>query len=107
MNALLHTTALFLREHLPSISIGMVSVALVIYGNHINAFFRKLTRKFHFWMRYGLFILLCTAGYGLASSQIVKLLKNTLRGLSDIQLVLAVGISFLILAYLARAGKEI
>ena len=103
----IHEFAGFLRDHLPSIAVGLVATILVIYGNSLNRFFRRQTRSMHFIARFTLFVLLCSAGYGFLSSQAVKLLKNLMMGLSDFHLVLAVIGSFVLLGYLARAGKEV
>ncbi len=104
---MIHSFALFFREHLASISVGLVATVLVIYGGTLNAFFRKLTRKMHFFARFTLFVLLCSAGYGFLSSQAVKLTKTVLLGLPDTHLVGAVILAFVLLGFLARAGKEV
>lgn len=103
----IHISAVFLRDHIPSIAVGLVATILVIYGNKINGFFRKQTKSLHFVARFALFILLCSAGYGFLSSQAVKLLRDTLIGLQDLHLVGAIAGSFIVLGFLARAGKEV
>lgn len=107
MQTWIHDIANFMRAHLPSISVGLVSTTLVIYGANINGFFRKLTRKIGVLWRFILFVLLCSLGYGFVSSQAVKWINHNLRTLPDWQLLVAIGGSFLLLAFLAKQGKEI
>lgn len=107
LQSYLHNAALFLRDHLPSIAIGIVSTVLVIYGGAINRYVRKLTKGLPFLGRFALFVFLCSFGYGLLSSQIVKLLRDHLRALPDLHLVLVVVGAFVVLGFLARSGKEV
>lgn len=107
MTPYIHILAVFLRGHLPSIAVGLVATILVIYGNSMNKFFRQQTKSMHFIARFTLFVLLCSAGYGFLSSQAVKLLRNFMTGLPDVHLVFAVVGSFVLLGFLARAGKEV
>lgn len=107
METYLHALAQFFRSHIPSIAVGLVATILVIYGGAINRFFRKWTRSMHFVGRFALFVVLCSAGYGFLSSQAVKFVRDQLLALRDPQLVLAVILSFVVLGFLARAGKEV
>jgi len=95
------------RPHLQGISIGLAATLLVIYGGSINGFFRKQTQSLHFFARFALFVLLCSVGYAFLTSQLVRALHNFLSELSDVDLVLSVTASFLVLAFLARAGKAV
>jgi len=104
---MIHPVALFLKDHLPSIAVGIVATVLAIYGNAINGFVRKQTRSMHFIARFSLFVLLCSAGFGFISSQAVKILRDFLQRLPDLQLVGAVVGAFILLGFLARAGKEV
>ncbi|NLB62744.1 MAG: DUF3392 family protein [Fibrobacter sp.] len=107
MQTWIHEIANFVRDHLPSISVGIVSTALVIYGASINKFFRKLTRKTGVILRFVLFVLLCSFGYGFVSSQAVKWLNHTISSLKDVQLLVVVFGAFLVLGFLAKQGREI
>ena len=107
MTPYIHQFANFLRLHMESISVGLVATVLMIYGAYINNYFKKITRSVPFLGRFALFVVLCSAGYGLMSSQLVKLLKFFLRGQADLPLIGIIAGSFLVLAYLARSGKDI
>jgi hypothetical protein len=97
----------YLRLHLQSIAVGLAATFLMIYGNSINGFFRKQTKSLHFIARFCLFILLCTVGYGFLTSQAVKILREFLRNLNDLYLTLSVIGSFVVLGFMARAGKDV
>ena len=110
MNSLasfLHPAAVFFRPHLEAISIGIAATLLIIYGDSINGFFRRQTLALNFVVRFALFVLLCSIGYALLTAQLVKLLHGYLSGMNDCNLVITVVAAFLILAFLARAGKAV
>lgn len=90
-----------------SISIGLVATLLVIYGKNINNYFKRITRSIPFIGRFALFIVLCSAGYAFLTSQLVRYLKLFLQGQADLPLIgITIG-AFLILAFLARSGKDV
>lgn len=103
----IHQFADFLRFHMDSISIGLVATLLVIYGETINNYFKRITRSIPFIGRFALFIVLCSAGYAFLTSQLVRYLKLFLQGQADLPLIgITIG-AFLILAFLARSGKDV
>lgn len=105
LQPMIHDLANLLRLHLPSVSLGIVATVLVLYGDNLNRFFRHLTKRVPFWPRFALFVVLCSAGYGLLSSQLVKHLGRFLRTLSDGLLLGVVTLAFLLLGYLGLAEK--
>lgn len=107
MQAYIHQFADFLRFHMNSISVGLVATFLVIYGAGINNYFKKITRSIPFVGRFALFVVLCSAGYAFATSQLVRFLKMFLRNQADLPLIGIVVAAFLILAFLARSGKDV
>ena len=107
MQPYIHQFANFLRVHMDSISIGLVATLLIIYGGHINAYFKKITRSLPFLGRFALFVLLCSAGYAFLSSQAVTLLKMLLRGQADLPLIGIIAAAFVLLAFCARSGKDV
>ena len=106
MENYIHDFADFLRSHLSSISVGIISTILVIYGGALNQHARKLTKKFPFIGRFAFFVVLCSAGYGLLSSQLVRYLRHFLMDLQDLHLILAITLSFIILGFLAKSSKN-
>jgi len=96
----------FLRLHSVSISVGLISTILTIYGETINQYARKLTQKLPFLGRFAFFVILCGAGYGFISSQAVRFLRRFLMNLTDIHLILTIIIAFLVLGFLAKSSKN-
>ncbi|MDR1760476.1 MAG: DUF3392 domain-containing protein [Fibrobacter sp.] len=107
MASYLHDFAQFLREHLASISVGIISTLLVIYGGVINRRLKKWTKGFPLAGRLALFIIVCSFGYAFVSSQAVRYLKRFLFTLPDAQLIFAVAGAFILLGFLAKTGNDI
>ena len=107
MQLYIHHFASFLRLHLDSISVGLVATLLMIYGAFINNYFKKITRSIPFVGRFALFVVLCSAGYAFLSSQMVRFLKMFLRGQTDLALIGIIAGAFIVLAFLARSGKDV
>ena len=107
MSVYIHQFANYLRLHLDSISVGLVATLLMIYGAAINNYFKKITRSIPFLGRFALFVLLCGAGYAFLSSQMVRFLKLFLRGQAALPLIGIIAGAFIVLAYLARSGKDV
>lgn len=107
MQPYIHDFAVFLRLHLTSISVGLVATFLMIYGAGINNYFRKITKSIPFVGRFALFVVLCSAGYAFATSQLVRLLKAFLLKQADLPLIGIIAGAFLVLAFLARSGKDV
>lgn len=59
--------AYFMQPHLQEISMAIVATCLVIYGDKVNAFLKRLVSAWVFIARVMAFILMCTFGYGLLS----------------------------------------
>ena len=103
----IHQFANFLRVHLDSIAVRLVATLLMIYGASINNYFKRITKSIPFVGRFILFVVLCSVGYAFACSQMVRLLKMGLRQLSDLPLIGVVAGCFILLAFLAKSGKDI
>ena len=107
MQPYIHQFANFLRAHLNSISVGLIATLLMLYGAWINNYFKRITKSIPFIGRFALFVVLCSVGYAFASSQMVRLLRMVLRELSDLPLIGVVAGCFVLLAFLAKSGKDI
>ena len=55
----------FIQPHLQDIALALVATCLVIYGDKVNAFLKRLVSSWVFVARVMAFILMCTFGYGL------------------------------------------
>jgi len=95
-----------MRAHIPEIAVSLTAMALVVGGPYVNAGLKNLTRNFHWLVRYGIFIFLSMAGYGIISNIIQRNTRGFLLGLSNGQLVGAVlGLHLLLAWLLKREGK--
>jgi hypothetical protein len=97
----------YLQQHIPSISIGLTATFLMVIGPRLNRIFRKQTSGTNTLVRFVLFVLFCTFGYGLLSSQMVKWVISLLNPLSSVQLLFTVIISFVLLAFFSKKNGEI
>jgi hypothetical protein len=99
--------AQWMRGHIPEIAISITAMILVVSGPYINAGLKLLTGKLHWLMRYALFVLLSTVGYGLITNFAFRGLRGVLWSLTGWQLVGAVAGAHLILAWLLKRDKAI
>jgi ABC-type multidrug transport system permease subunit len=99
--------AKYIRTHMQEVCFGITAVTLVIAGPSINGLFRKITQNLHWFFRYLLFIVLCSAGYGALSQVIYRGVRNWLRGQSSIMLVIWTAAIYLLLAWIAKKQKDI
>ncbi|WP_112136397.1 DUF3392 family protein [Marinomonas primoryensis] len=54
-----------IQPHLHDISLALVATCLVVYGDKVNGFLKRLVSSWVFIARVMAFILMCTFGYGL------------------------------------------
>jgi hypothetical protein len=79
----------------------------MLFGPGINTAVRRITRKLHWFLRYSVFVLLCTGGYVFFSQAIFRATKHLLLICSrPLQVLLTVGI-YLVLAWIAKEQKAI
>lgn len=67
MNVLLDlnlTFSSYLRPYLQDISLAFVATLLVVFGDHLNGFIKRAVSGWVFMARIGVFVLMCTFGYG-------------------------------------------
>jgi hypothetical protein len=99
--------AKYARGHLSEVCFGITAVTMVLVGPYVNGVLKKLTAKLHWFLRYLLYIFLCTAGFGFLSHVIYSGVRHWFIGLSNpLLLVWTAGI-YLLLAWLALQQKEI
>jgi hypothetical protein len=97
----------WMRDHLSEIAISITAMILVVAGPYINAGLKLLTGKLHWLMRYTLFVLLSTVGYGLLTNYSYRGMRGMLLGLTGWQLVGMVAGVHLVLAWLLKRDKAI
>ena len=99
--------AKLIRPNLSEVCFGMTAVALVLSGPYINSFVASLTVKLHWLVRYLIFVLMCTIGYGALVQILYRGLKYWLTGQHAFALVAYTTVIYLVLAYFARKQKRI
>lgn len=96
----------WMRLHISEIAVSLTAMTLVVGGPYVNTGLKNLTRKFHWLFRYGIFLFLSIAGYGVISNFVQRQTKGLLSGLPDVELIGAVAGLHLLLAWLLkREGK--
>ena len=97
----------FLSDNSMYVAIAMVATTLSIYGVYLKKILKSMTKKMNFLIRFIIYVFVYAFGLGFLSAQVVILIKNLLDGLSDIHLILAVALVFLLLCVLAKNEKQI
>jgi Na+-driven multidrug efflux pump len=99
--------AQLIRTYLSEVCFGITAVALLLAGPAINGFFARLTEKLHWIVKYLLFVLLCTVGYGVLTQVVYRGLKHWMvRQHSMVLVLVTIGI-YLVLAFFAKKQGHI
>ena len=104
--SLLVSIASMIRPHTADIAMAMVATLLVIFGDHINDAVRRLVKGRPIWARVGVFIALCTFGYGALSVWLTPMLKSYLQTLSAGEYLVVVVGGFLLVGILAERHQK-
>ena len=102
----MQTLSEWIRPHLQPVAMAMVATILVVFGGEINRWVRKSVRKHNFFVRLLVFILVCGAGYGLATVLLTKLLANILGSIGDHYLAIVVALIFVALGLVAEERNQ-
>ena len=83
-----------------------VAVLLVLYGNHIISMVKRLMQPYHYVLRLGVFVLLCSVGFGLVA-EYAEIAVKTLIGIPSRQWFGGVVVaSYMLLGYLAEKKNQ-
>lgn len=107
LNEILIRSGIWTQKHLSSIALALVATLLVIYGNQINLFVKRLLKPYPRLLRILGFVLMCAFGYGLLTVLLTPLLASWLSkvGIKWIApLVLGV---FLLVGWLAERKHQV
>ncbi|MBN1758474.1 MAG: DUF3392 family protein [Chitinispirillaceae bacterium] len=107
VETLLNYIASFIRLYRNEISFGITAVTLMLFGPHLNRSVRRLTRKFAWYVRYAVFILLCTGGYTVLAHVIYSGVIQLIRSSSNLLAVVIILGCYLLLAWIAKEQKAI
>jgi hypothetical protein len=97
----------WMRSHLSQIAFSITAMILVVGGPYINRGAKLLTGSLHWVVRYALFVLLSTVGYGLITNFGLQNMKGLLVRLTNAQLLGVVLGAHLILAWLLKRDQAI
>lgn len=102
MNQYFLPVANLIRHYLSEVCFGITAVALILAGPAINSFFSRMTDKLHWLLKYLLFVLVCTVGYGVLTQVLYQGLKHWLvRQHNTVLVLVTIGI-YLVLAFFAK-----
>jgi hypothetical protein len=101
------STANLIRKHLPEICFSITAVSLMLAGPVINGMIERMMQKFHWLLRYLVFVIMCTVGYGFLTHLLYRGVKHWFSYQQNLALVLiTVGI-YLVLAFFAKKQGRI
>lgn len=103
----IHLAGGWMRGHLPQIAFSITAMILVVGGPFINGSLKLFTQKLHWLVRYALFVLLSTVGYGLITNFGLQNMRALLARLSDGQLLSVVLAVHLVLAWFLKRDNAI
>ncbi|MFT2090791.1 DUF3392 domain-containing protein [Paraglaciecola sp. 2405UD69-4] len=97
----------FMQPYYSEIALTLIATILVVFGDLLNKYIKRLISPYHFIIRTCVFVLICAFGYGLLIvfvtpyiKQLILLIPHTYRGLGIIS-------AFLLLGYLAENRRYI
>ena len=97
----------FLRSNLIYVAIGIIATAFAVFGIYLLKALKSMTRKMNFLIRFLIYFFVYAFGIGILSALIVKFITARLGNLSNLHLVLAVCLVFLLLGISAKLQKRI
>ncbi len=97
----------FFSQHLHGVSMSIVATLLVIFGNDINRFIRRMVKNNHFMVRLGVFVLVCAFGYGMATLFLTGILVKSLATIPKQFLTMGIVLIFIVLGLIAESRRQI
>lgn len=107
MNHLISQFANLIRHHLPEVVFGITTVTLVLAGPYLNSVVKKMTSTMHWILRFVIFVIVVSAGYGFLAHLLYITVKNWFIHMNNITLVIVSLTSYLVLAWIAKQQREI
>ncbi|MGA3050447.1 MAG: DUF3392 family protein [Chitinispirillaceae bacterium] len=95
------------RSHLAQVSLGITAVTLILAGPVINGFIQNMTQRFHWLLRYCIFVLMCTIGYGFLTHFVFRGLARWLAYQRNVELLIIIAGIYLVLAFFAKKQGHI
>jgi H+/Cl- antiporter ClcA len=97
----------FIREYSMTCCFAWTSSLLVIYGDELIRFTKRIARSWHFVFRVLFFVVVCGFGFGAITIMLSRFLHSKMIGLNNLTLILAVLAAYLLLGLLAEKNRVI
>lgn len=107
INEILLRAGQWTHSNMDSITLALVATLLVIYGDQINNFVRRLLRHYPRLIRIMGFVVLCAFGYGLLTVLLTPVLANWFSLVSQKWLAPIVLAAFLLVGWLAERKNQV
>lgn len=107
LQELIDNLAGYIREYSWTLCLAWTASLLVIYGDELVRFTKRIARAWHFVFRILFFVVVCGFGYGAISFMLASLLHSKMVHLNNLSLVISVLIAYLLLGFLAEKNKVI
>ena len=105
--SLLNEIGQWCRPYQYQVALAIIATLLVVFGNSINAYIKKLLSKQHFIVRTLVFILVCTFGYGLLTVWLTNILAEQLAKVPTLYLAPTICVIFISLSLYAQKQRYI
>jgi hypothetical protein len=106
-HSILHESAEYVRHNIQFVTFGITAVSITLVSPYINGTVKQVTESLHWLLRFVVFVLLCTLGYGFLTQVSYFWLKKWLVHLPDIHLLIWTSVIYLGLAWFAIKQKKI
>ncbi|WP_281558685.1 DUF3392 domain-containing protein [Thalassomonas sp. RHCl1] len=107
MTDLLAEMGQWLRPYQYQLALAIIATLLVLFGNDINRWLKKLLSGQHFVVRLVVFVVVCAFGYGLATVWLTALLAQQLAKIPNLYFMPACLLAFIILGLFAQKQRQI
>jgi len=107
MNPFIEDFFRLVRGHLLEIMLVFMGTVMSVYGGDINKALMKKIRKENFFIRFGIFVALCTAVYGFIAFVIGKILVKYMAQLSNVWLISVIAGLFILIGLIAEEKNHI
>jgi len=90
-----------------SVAVAIEATAIAVFGGYINSFIKLVTKRMHFLVRFGCYILVYAFGIGILSAKAVSFLQKFFLTLPALHLLFLVAAAFLLLCFMAKRQRHI
>jgi H+/Cl- antiporter ClcA len=97
----------YIREFSWIICLAWTSSLLVIYGDELVRFTKRIARTWHFIFRVLFFVVVCGFGFGALTIMLSRFIHSKMISLNNLPLILAVLAAYFLLGFLAEKNRVI